>query len=98
MTDRSTRGVASEIRALADDSSAETERLQVSLWRSMSPARKAQAVSNLCRATQELSLAGIRHRYPHASERECLLRLAALKLGPDLMRVVYPGSASFLGT
>ena len=98
MADRSTRGVTSEIRGLADDSSTEAERLQVSLWRSMSPARKAQAVGSLCRATQELSLAGIRHRYPHASERECLLRLTALKLGPDLMRVVYPGSASLLRT
>ena len=92
-----TRDVASEIRGLADDSSTEAERLQVSLWRSMSPAKKAHAVSTLCRATQELSLAGIRHRHPHASERECLLRLAELKLGPDLIRAVYPDATTLLG-
>jgi hypothetical protein len=38
-------------------------------------------------------LAGIRHRYPHASERECFLRLAAIRLGVETTRRIYPEAA-----
>ena len=75
---------------LSRDSSPEVERLQIDLWRRMSPLDKARAVDGLSRATQELALAGIRQRHPHASEHECLLRLAMLKLGPRLAVRVYP--------
>jgi hypothetical protein len=64
----------------------------------MSPTEKARAVTEICRAAQECSLAGIRKRHPDASERECLLRLAVLKLGPELAARVYPEVASILGT
>jgi hypothetical protein len=37
-----------------------------------------------------MALAGIRQRHPQASARECVLRLARLKLGPELARRVYP--------
>ena len=76
---------------LSLDSSPEMERLQIALWRRMSPLEKARAVDGLSRATQELALAGIRQRHPHASERECRLRLAVLKFGPRLAVRVYPG-------
>ena len=41
----------------------------------------------------ELSLAGIRRRHPQASERECFLRLAAIRLGVDTTRQIYPDAA-----
>ena len=63
---------------LSLDTSPEMERLQIDLWRRMSPLEKARAVDGLSLATQALALAGIRQRHPHASERECLLRLAML--------------------
>jgi hypothetical protein len=72
------------------DTSPEAARLQVELWRRMTPLEKAELVGGLSRAVQELSLAGIRLRHPAASERECLLRLARLKLGDALYREVYP--------
>ena len=81
---------------LSRDSSPEVERLQIALWRRMSPLDKARAVDGLSRAAQELALAGIRQRHPHASERECLLRLAMIKLGPRLAVRVYPESADLL--
>ena len=81
---------------LSLDSSPEMERLQIDLWRRMSPLEKARAVDGLSLATQELALAGIRQRHPQASERECLLRLAMLKLGPRLAVQVYPESADLL--
>ena len=39
----------------------------------------------LTRMADEIALEGIRERYPHATEREQKLRLAALRYGRDLM-------------
>lgn len=79
----------------------DTDRLaaarQLALWRSMSPADKAQLVASLSRAVEHLARAGIQHRHPGASDRERLLRLAILKLGLELARRAYPDVAA-LGT
>ncbi len=69
------------IALLASDTSHEAERAQVELWRRMSPIEKLRAVTEISRAVQHLSLAGIRLRHPGASERECMQRLAILNLG-----------------
>ncbi len=82
---------------LAADTCREAERVQIHLWRRMSPLEKARAVSEISRAVQELSLAGIRMRHPEASERECMLRLAVLKLGRTLALQAYPEAASLFG-
>ena len=66
------------------DSWPEVERLQIERWGRMSALDKARLVDSLGRATQELALTGIRQRHPHATEQEGRLRLAALKLGPQL--------------
>jgi hypothetical protein len=81
-------------KTLTLDTSPEIERLQIERWRNMSPAEKAALVSGLTQATCELALAGIRQRYPGASSRELFLRLAMLRLGPDLARKAYPEIAS----
>jgi hypothetical protein len=75
---------------LSLDTSADAERLQIRLWREMSPADKARLVSGLCESAHALALAGIRRRHPTASPRECFLRLAALTLGVELARRAYP--------
>jgi len=75
---------------LASDTSLEAERAQVELWRRMSPLEKVRAVTEIGRAVQQLSLAGIRLRHPDASDEECMLRLAVLKLGRQLACSVYP--------
>ena len=91
--DRSTRtGVT-----LASDTSIEAQRVQVELWRRMSPLEKARTVSAITLAAQQFSLAGIRLRHPRASNRECMLRLAILKLGRELTYRVYPDAATILG-
>ncbi len=59
----------------------------------MTPAEKAATITGLTEAVYELARAGIRHRYPHASAHEQLLRLAVLTLGPDLARRVHPDIA-----
>jgi len=82
---------------LTSDTSRASEWLQVHLWRRMSSVEKARTVTEISRAVQELSLAGIRSRHPGASERECLLRLAVIKLGPALACRVYPEAAALCG-
>ena len=78
---------------LSRDTSAESERMQVELWRAMSPLEKLSLVSAISRNVQELSLAGIRERHPRATEDELLIRLAVLKLGAELAQRAYPNAA-----
>ena len=81
---------------LSADSSPAVERLQIDAWRQMSPVQKARTVDALTRTVQVLALAGIRERHPDASERECFLRLAVLKLGGEATRRLYPDAAAVL--
>lgn len=81
---------------LADDTTAEVERLQVAAWRAMSPAQKAATVSGLTAAAFEMARAGIRHRFPDANPREQFLRLAILTLGSDLAARVHPDAANLV--
>lgn len=78
---------------LAADTTADIEHRQVDAWRRLSPLERLRLVSEATRAVLNLSLAGIRRRHPHASERECFLRLAAIMLGVDTARRVYPDAA-----
>jgi hypothetical protein len=73
----------------ADDTAYEIERLMIDAWRAMSPAEKARLFRDACRAVDQLAQAGVRVRFPDAPEREVRLRVAAMRLGPDLMREVY---------
>jgi hypothetical protein len=78
---------------LAADTTADIEQLQVDAWRRLSPLERLRLVSDATRAALNLSLAGIRRRHPDAPERECFLRLAAILLGVDTARRVYPDAA-----
>jgi len=81
---------------LSADSSPTVERFQIDAWRRMSPVHKVRTVDGLTRTVQVLALAGIRQRYPGASERECFLRLSVLKLGSEATRRLYPDAAALL--
>lgn len=85
------------LAAAAGDTSASARRLQVEMWRRMAPSEKLRLVTAITITVQQLSLAGIRLRHPDASEHECLLRLAALKLGPEMACRVYPEVARLPG-
>lgn len=75
---------------LAADTTADVEQRQVDSWRRLSTVERLRLVSDTTRAVVNLSLAGIRRRHPQASERECFLRLAAILLGVDTARRIYP--------
>jgi len=65
-------------------------RIQRDILRRMTPAERLRTVCDLNRAADTLAIAGIRARFPGASEREGFLRLALRKLGSDLARRAYP--------
>ncbi len=71
---------------LAADTTADIEQRQVEAWRRLTPAERLRLDSDTTRAVLDLSLAGVRRRYPQASEPECFLRLAAIRLGADTTR------------
>ena len=87
-----------ESAALSRDTSSQAQTEQVELWRGMSPLSKLQAVSALTHSVLQLSLVGIRQRFPGATDSECKIRLARLTLGSDLAARVYPGSSDLSGT
>jgi hypothetical protein len=82
---------------LSSDTSLDAERLQVGLWRRMSPLEKARSVSEISRAVRDLSLVGIRRRHPGATDRECMMRFAMLTLGRELASQVYPETVALSG-
>ena len=82
---------------LALDTSVEAQQVQIMLWRQMSTLEKARAVGKISRRLRELSMAGIRQRYPSASESECRVRYALLTLGRSLALSAYPEAAPVLG-
>jgi hypothetical protein len=75
---------------LADDTSPDTEQRQIEGWRRMSPAQKADLIVATSQAARDMTLAGIRDRFPNASPREQFLRLAMLTLGRELASRAYP--------
>jgi hypothetical protein len=72
-----------------NDTSKEAELVYLKLLRETPLWRKAAMVNSLTQSCQELALAGVRMRYPHASEKEIRMRLAALWLSRDVMMRVF---------
>jgi hypothetical protein len=59
------------------------------LLRRASPAEKLAQVARLSRVVDQLSLAGLRQRYPTADDEEISYRRAELRLGRELAARVY---------
>jgi len=75
--------------SLYSETHPEMEALQIQLWRQASPTRKMEMLAQLNQAARLLALAGLRARYPQATEAELRRRLADLLLGEELARKVY---------
>jgi hypothetical protein len=65
-------------RTQAADTSPEAERVQIEIWRRMTPAEKFAVFAALQRDVELLAEAGIRRRHPEATDREVFLRRIAL--------------------
>ena len=57
--------------------------------RRLGPAGRARQVFELTEMAAKASEAGVRMLYPDADEREVFLRVAARRLGDDVVRRVY---------
>lgn len=85
-------------RTQSPDTSFDVERILIEAYRRMSPWEKAQRIAELVQAVDTLALAGIRDRYPEASERECRLRLAALRLDRETMMLAFAWDPAAYGS
>jgi hypothetical protein len=74
---------------LYPDTDPKIEQMQIELWRQASPTRKMHMLAQLNASVRILALAGLRSRYPNATETELRRRLADLVLGEELARKVY---------
>ena len=79
------------------DTSPEAWSVLTALQRKMPPAEKMQLAFEWSEIVRQFAEAGLRERYPHASQREIFLRYARQSLGEELFRKVYgnelPGDA-----
>lgn len=65
------------------------EALQIELWRRASPSRKMYMLAQLNASARTLALAGLRSRFPNASEAELRFQMAVLLLGEELAQKAY---------
>ena len=62
---------------------------EIEFFRTMPAWQKLEQVAKLNRVRDQLLLGELRRRHPDATERELFLRLAALKISPDLMKRAF---------
>lgn len=55
----------------------------------MTPQQRGEIFTALTLAVQDLAIAGLRLQYPNASDDELRLRLAARRLGSEVVRRVW---------
>ncbi len=77
------------MRTQSPDTSPEAERVLIELLRRTPPWRRLQLADQMSRTARELSIAGLRLRFPGASAAELRRRFADIHLGPELAARVY---------
>jgi len=78
--------------ALSIDTSPEAERIQIELLRRAPAWRKMEMVGEMNQTVRLLALAGLRQRFPRATDAELRRRMADLMLGQELAAQVYGAS------
>jgi hypothetical protein len=71
------------------DTSPEAWNVYLDLQRKLSPAEKFRQAFEWSEVVGQFAEAGMRQRYPNADDREIFLRVARIKLGPELFHKVY---------
>ena len=75
--------------SLSRDTHPKMEALQIQLWRQASTTRKMNMLAQLNASVRLVALAGLRSRFPQASDADLRRRLADLLLGEELAQKVY---------
>jgi hypothetical protein len=81
---------------LSRDTSRAAEDLQIDIWRSLTPSQKIDLAVGASEAARAMACAGLRRRYPCASDDEITQRFAVITLGRDLARQAYPDIDRFI--
>ena len=76
-------------RDMNSDTTPEAEAFLFAYWREAPAWEKWQRMVELNRSARLLAVAGLRRRYPDASEEEIRRHLADMLLGPELAARVY---------
>jgi hypothetical protein len=71
------------------DTSPKAWKFYIDLYRQVSPGEKIRRAMSMTKTVNLLAEAGLRERFPEASDREIFLRRVRLTLGNDLFRKVY---------
>ena len=71
------------------DTHPDVEKIHVMISRSMPSWRRFRLLNDLIVTGRKLAVAGLRERFPGASQRELHRRLATLLLGSELANKVY---------
>ena len=71
------------------DTDPQIEKVQIKILRAMPDWRKFQLLNDMIITGRKLALAGLRERFPNASQDELRRRLATLLLGRQLAMEVY---------
>lgn len=71
------------------DTDPSAARLQESLLRALPEQQRAEIARGLTLSVQRLAFAGMRARFPSASDDEIWLRLAVHRLGAEMVRKAY---------
>lgn len=71
------------------DTSKESDKVLRKLYRAMPPARKASLIFSAYRTGQKFALAGLKNRFPEATQQQLWNLWAKQHLGPALYRKVY---------
>ena len=80
-----------------DDTHPAIKALLIEGYRKMSASEKLDQVRRLTLAVQQLAMADIRRRHPHADAREQALRLASRWIEPSLMKSAFDWDAQASG-
>ena len=84
-------------RPQSEDTAEAVDRLVFDGLAAMQPADRLRLAASLCAAAEQLSIAGLRLRHPHASEEELRRRAGALRLGREsTLRAFGPEAEAWL--
>lgn len=75
------------------DTTPEAMRVQIEVWRGMSPERRSLLAAQLCEDVRENAMAGIRARNPQFSDEEVRLALYELIHGKEVVDRVWRNRA-----
>ena len=78
------------------DTSPEAERIQLEIFRKMTPDERLQRGSELSQLSRGLLADGVRYRHPDYNEDEVRLAVIRIELGDELFLKVYPDAKHVL--